>query len=167
MEFGRTAARDMPQVGRRWGKRCYRGGLQKYLDGYEIPPHPDVRQKILTLLIPLHPSAFETTGSPIQVGTHLLKFRRQFEPVYDFWATHEDYDRCWCPWSWCETVDLHYQSNSLLAFQPSDKSLHGVKAQYDHLPWQRTHLYSNVWHKEKSCKRQPQHDEVLSYIVNQ
>jgi hypothetical protein len=24
-------------------------GLQKYLDGYEISPHPDIRQKALTL----------------------------------------------------------------------------------------------------------------------
>ena len=31
-------------------------GLQKYLDGYEISPHPDIRLKALTFMLNLNPS---------------------------------------------------------------------------------------------------------------
>src|SRR6185369_4536536 len=31
-------------------------GLQKYLDGYEISPHPDVRKKAMTYMININPA---------------------------------------------------------------------------------------------------------------
>ena len=167
LDSGQLQREICNKLGIDFGESFVDGGVQKYLNGYEIPPHPDVRQKLLTLLVPLHPSAYEPSGAHVSVGTHLLKFRPEFQSVSHFWATHDHHDRCWVPWSWCETVDVHYQSNSLLAFSPSNESLHGVKAQYDHLRWQRTHLYSNVWHPKRSCERQPQYEEILSYITNQ
>lgn len=165
MESGELQREVCIKLGVEMGNGLVDGGIQKYLDGYEIPPHPDVRQKLLTLLLPLHPSTFGMSVDQVSLGTQLLKFRQKYEVVSEFWEQHELFDRCWCPWSWCETVEVHHQANSLLAFSPSNKSLHGVKARYDHLSWQRTHLYSNVWHKESPCERQPQHDEILSLVA--
>ena len=32
------------------------GGIQKYLDGYEISPHPDIRSKAATFMININPN---------------------------------------------------------------------------------------------------------------
>ena len=38
------------------------------------------------------------------------------------------------------------QNNSIVIFMPSDRTLHAVKATYDHLLTQRTQIYGNLWY---------------------
>ena len=47
-------------------------GIQKYLDGYEISPHPDLRKKVLTFMININTSeqAFKES-----YHTHYLEFK--------------------------------------------------------------------------------------------
>ena len=50
-------------------------GIQKYLDGYEISPHPDLRSKALTYMININPSkdSEKTTHH-----THYMKFKNEY-----------------------------------------------------------------------------------------
>ena len=50
--FGRAIAQkfDIP-----FEKCIFDGGIQKYLDGYEISPHPDVRRKAMTFMVNINP----------------------------------------------------------------------------------------------------------------
>jgi hypothetical protein len=118
-------------------------GLQKYLDGYEIPPHPDVRRKALTYMVNINP---HPTSENEEHHTHYLTFRPRYKYVEEFWRGHPDYDRCWVPWDWCESVYQQRKNNSIVVFSPSDSTLHAVKANYDHLKHQRTQLYGNLWY---------------------
>lgn len=119
-------------------------GLQKYLDGYEISPHPDVRRKALTFMVNINPS-HESQFS--QHHTQLLKFRPEYQYVQEYWRGRPAEERCWVPWDWCEAEKTHSQNNSLIAFMPSDETMHSVKAAYDHLGYQRTQLYGNFWYE--------------------
>ena len=42
---------------------------------------------------------------------------------------------------------------SIVLFSPSNDTLHGVKADYNHLYTQRTQLYGNLWYKESSVDK--------------
>jgi hypothetical protein len=117
-------------------------GIQKYLDGYEISPHPDTRRKALTWMTNINPAP---NSEALDIHTHYMTFRPEFSYVRDFWASHDEIDRAWVPWSWCETMKRQPQNNSLVMFSPSNDTLHAVKAAYDHLPTQRTQLYGNLW----------------------
>ena len=119
-------------------------GIQKYLDGYEISPHPDTRGKALTFMtnINSHDDSCE-----LEHHTKYLKFKPEREYIKTFWSGNKHVDRHWVPWDWCECVSTQTSNNSLVIFSPTDDTLHAIKASYDHLKGQRTQLYGNLWYK--------------------
>ncbi len=134
-------------------------GIQKYLDGYEISPHPDTRRKALTWMTNINPGA---NAEALDIHTHYMVFRPDFAYVKDVWAERSRVDRAWVPWSWCETVKRQPQNNSIVLFAPSNDTLHAVKATYDHLPTQRTQLYGNLWFSGKMDLEKPEWRDLLA-----
>lgn len=124
----------------------YDMGIQKYLDGYEISPHPDIRRKALTFMVNINPGAESESR---EHHTHYLELTAPRRYVQAFWDGNPDIDRCWVPWDWCETKKVQRRNNSIVIFSPGNRTLHGVKARYDHLPAQRTQLYGNLWYPEQ------------------
>lgn len=122
----------------------YDFGIQKYLNGYEISPHPDVRAKALTYMVNVNTSP-EMTNE--QIHTHYLSFKKEWKHVETYWENNSDVDRCWVPWEWCETRKLQTANNSIVIFQPTSATMHAVKASYSHLDHQRTQLYGNLWYR--------------------
>lgn len=114
---------------------------QKNLSKYEISPHPDTRRKALTYLININKDS-SVDNEPVH--THLLEFKPEYEYVKEEWATKTQYDRCWVPWKWCNTVKTINKNNSIVLFAPSNDTLHAVKLDYDHTQYQRTQLYGNL-----------------------
>jgi len=125
------------------------GGIQKYLDGYEISPHPDLRRKAVTYMVNINP---KKESESMNHHTHYLKFKSQYRYVQAFWEENELIDRCWVPWNWCETKFIQSRNNSIVLFQPTNDTLHAVKASYNHLNTQRTQLYGNLWFKENNVE---------------
>lgn len=117
-------------------------GLQKYLSGYEISPHPDMRKKAATFMVNINPHESSTTATH---HTHYLRFKAEKAYVQEYWRGNPSVERCWVPWDWCETVKQQSANNSFVAFAPSDDTMHAVKASYNHLKYQRTQLYGNLW----------------------
>jgi len=120
-------------------------GLQKYLDGYEISPHPDIRLKALTFMVNINPAE---KSESIDYHTKYMTFRPEREYVRTFWSREKTVDRCWVPWDWCETKKTQVANNSMVMFSPADDTLHAVKVRYDHLVTQRTQFYGNLWYNE-------------------
>ena len=56
----------------------YDGGIQKYLDGYEISPHPDIRKKALTWMININPFG---NSEELDMHTHYLSFKKKRESM--------------------------------------------------------------------------------------
>lgn len=125
------------------------GGIQKYLDGYEISPHPDIRKKAATFMVNINPSP---RSQGMDHHTHYLKLKPERQYVQSFWEGNETVDRCWVPWAWADTVKQQCANNSIVLFSPANDTLHGVKANYDHLVTQRTQLYGNLWYKQTPAK---------------
>lgn len=121
------------------------GGIQKYLDGYEISPHPDIRRKAATFMVNINP---HSNSEALEHHTHYLRMTPDFEYVRQFWENEEECERAWVPWDWCQTVKTQPRNNSIVLFSPSADTVHGVKAAYDHLAGQRTQLYGNIWYKK-------------------
>jgi len=134
-------------------------GLQKYLHGYEISPHPDVRLKALTFMININPAGESDT---INYHTKYLTFKPERSYIRDIWSRDATADRCWVPWDWCETKKTQPTNNSMVMFSPSNDTLHAIKASYDHLVTQRTQFYGNLWYKSSSVKRMPQYLELAN-----
>lgn len=124
-------------------------GIQKYLDGYEISPHPDLRNKALTFMVNINPS---NDSEMKNHHTHYMKFKDKYQYVQNFWENNKDKDRCWVPWEWCTTVKAQTKNNSIVIFAPDNNTIHAVRAKYNHLIYQRTQLYGNLWFK-KSLKK--------------
>ena len=122
----------------------YDFGIQKYLNGYEISPHPDVRAKALTYMVNVNTSTEMTNEN---IHTHYLSFKKEWKHVETYWKNNSDVDRCWVPWEWCETRKLQTVNNSIVIFHPTSSTMHAVKASYCHLDHQRTQLYGNLWYK--------------------
>lgn len=120
----------------------YDAGIQKYLDGYEISPHPDIRRKALTYMVNINP-AEDSESQDYHTSYLTLKEPRKY--VAEYWRTNTDCDRDWVPWDWCEVNKQQRKNNSLVIFQPSHDMLHAVKAAYDHFGGQRTQMYGNLW----------------------
>lgn len=120
-------------------------GIQKYLDGYEISPHPDNRKKALTFMVNINP---DPGSERHEHHTHYLTLKPEYQYVSSFWRDNSDCETCWIPWDWCETASLQSKNNSMVIFSPSFDTLHGVRARYDHLVGQRTQLYGNLWFSE-------------------
>ena len=126
-------------------------GIQKYLDGYEISPHPDIRKKAATFMVNIN------SGNNTEARnhhTHYMRFKNEYRYLQDFWAGNHDIDRCWVPWDWCETVKQQTANNSIVIFSPSHDTIHAVKADYNHLPGQRTQLYGNLWYNDRTDLKQ-------------
>jgi hypothetical protein len=119
-------------------------GIQKYLDGYEISPHPDTRSKAATFMVNINPSS---RSESLNYHTQYLKLKNSRRYVQAFGEGNESVDRAWVPWDWAETVKRQTsnvkrqnKNNSIVLFSPSNDTLHAVKASYDHLQTQRTRL---------------------------
>lgn len=126
--------------------QCKRdSGIQKYLDGYEISPHPDVYRKALTFMVNINP---HEDSEQANHHTHYLTFKPEYQYVPVFWQNNPRFERCWVPWDWCHSVKQQRANNSLVIFAPAAETMHGVKADYNHLTAQRTQLYGNLWYKE-------------------
>ena len=70
------------------------------------------------------------------------------------------------PWDWCEVQKTQTENNSIVIFSPSNDTLHAVKADYNHLTYQRTQLYGNLWYSRVACDSTPPW-EALAYPVLQ
>jgi hypothetical protein len=123
------------------------GGIQKYLDGYEISPHPDIRKKAATFMVNINPSS---ESENMNHHTQYLKFKESYTYVKEFWAGNKHIDRAWVPWSWTKSEKQQTKNNSIVLFSPDNDTIHGVKSDYNHLLTQRTQLYGNLWHKTNS-----------------
>ncbi len=115
--------------------------IQKNLTKYEITPHPDTKRKALTYLLNINK---DDSVEKYDVHTHLLKFKPEYEYVKKEWENHIDYDRCWVPWSWCDTVKTINKNNSIVLFSPANDTLHAIKLDYEHTKFQRTQIYGNL-----------------------
>jgi hypothetical protein len=134
-------------------------GLQKYLHGYEISPHPDIRRKALTWMLNINPGQ---DSEAAVIHTHYLRLKDSWSFVSEFWKGNGDLDRDWLPWDWCETVKQQTDNNSIIIFSPSNDTLHAVKADYDHLKFQRTQMYGNLWYEENKIPKVPYTDFDIS-----
>lgn len=126
-------------------------GIQKYLDGYEISPHPDIRRKALTFMININPNHYDQ-----DYNTHYLEFKDEFKYVQNYWENNINSERCWVPWDWCITNKIQNINNSIVIFSPSNDTIHAVKADYNHLISQRTQLYGNLWYEKSLISNRPQ-----------
>lgn len=126
-------------------------GLQKYLHGYEISPHPDIRKKALTWMLNVNPGTDQQ-----DFHTHYMRFRPEWQFVQDFWRDNPDVETCWVPWDWCDTVKRQTANNSIVIFAPRYDTLHAVRAHYGHLAAQRTQFYGNLWHLNSSTSHRPE-----------
>jgi hypothetical protein len=121
------------------------GGIQKYLDGYEISPHPDIRKKSLTWMINVNPMM---NAEHLSINTQYMRFKKEFEYIIPYWKYNSNVERCWVPWEWTEIVTTQSKNNSMVIFAPDCDTLHAVKLDYNHLNGQRTQIYGNLWAKE-------------------
>ena len=133
-------------------------GIQKYLDGYEISPHPDIRKKAATYMVNINPS---NESESFNHHTHYLKLKPKYNYVKEFWKGNKDAERLWVPWDWCTTEFLQSKNNSIVIFSPSDETMHGVKADYEHLSTQRTQLYGNLWYLNKETVYAPKWEQFV------
>jgi hypothetical protein len=117
-------------------------GLQKYLDGYEISPHPDVTRKALTYMVNINNGQHSESRT---IHTHFLKMKPEWAYITEYWKGNPRSNRCWVPWDWCETIKRQTDNNSIVIFAPGPSTMHAVHADYDHLEIQRTQLYGNLW----------------------
>ena len=122
-----------------------RADIRKYLTGYEISPHPDMREKAMTLLLNINAPEAEAAD----VHTHVLVFKKEYEYMYEQWEKRTDVQRKWVPWEWCETKKTVSENNTILIFPPGNRSLHAVKLDHNHLEFQRTQLYGNLWFRKR------------------
>ena len=133
-------------------------GLQKYLKGYEISPHPDIRKKALTYMLNVNPA---DNSEELDIHTHYLVFKPEKRFIGEFWRYNKGFDRCWVPWEWCETFKQQPQNNSIVIFAPSWDTLHAIKLNYDHLKTQRTQFYGNLWYQDTTNLPKPQYHEFI------
>lgn len=137
------------------------GGIQKYLDGYEISPHPDIRRKALTFMVNINP---HKNSEELDHHTRYCKLTPSRKYVKSLWKGNSNIERCWVPWDWCDVVKQQYSNNSIVIFSPNDETMHAVKASYDHLNGQRTQLYGNLWYKDydKKIKREWEDLDIIT-----
>tara|TARA_R100000388_G_C7211960_1_gene144137 strand:+ start:105 stop:968 length:864 start_codon:yes stop_codon:yes gene_type:complete len=120
--------------------------IQKNLSHYEISPHPDIREKVLTYLLNINKN---NSVDEFPIHTHLLKFKPEWEFIKKHWSTDFSSNTTWVPWDWCESVVTTNKNNSIVIFEPSVDTLHAIKMKYDHTKFQRTQLYGNLMSHER------------------
>lgn len=121
-------------------------GIQKYLHKYEITPHPDSREKALTFMLNINPSELSEKEN---IHTHLCKLKKEYEYIVEVWENNLEINRCWVPWEYCTTEFMTTKNNSIVIFSPNNTTFHGVKLDYDHLRYQRTQIYGNLWYQNQ------------------
>lgn len=136
--------------------------VQKYVSGYEISPHPDIRRKCLTYMVNINPSE---QSEDLNFHTHYMTFKDQYNKIYDYWKTESKVDRCWVPWDWANTEKRQTKNNSIVIFAPDNNTLHAVKADYNHLETQRTQFYGNLWYLNARKMPKSNHQD-LTKILN-
>jgi hypothetical protein len=136
----------------------YDGGIQKYLDGYEISPHPDIRSKALTYMVNVNPGPQSERRDH---HTHYLRFRDEYKYLETYWDGHPNEERCWVPWNWCKTEKEQRDNNTMVIFSPANSTLHAVRARYNHLAHQRTQMYGNLWYKDVKLDNIPRWEDYV------
>ena len=126
--------------------------IQKYLTGYEISPHPDIRKKCLTYMLNINP---DEKAHEYGLSTHFMKFKPEWKHIQKLWEENLTVERFWVPWDWCETVFEQKANNSITIFAPYDASMHAVKLDYDMLKTQRTQVYGNLWYEKSNTSQKP------------
>lgn len=126
--------------------------IQKYLTGYEISPHPDIRKKCLTYMVNINPNS---DMDNMNIHTHFMTFKDEKKYIPKYWDDNPLIDRCWVPWDWCDTQFMHTKNNSITMFAPENRSMHAVKLDYDHCNNQRTQIYGNLWYLKSNTTKQP------------
>ena len=132
--------------------------VQKNLSKYEISPHPDVRKKCMTYLLNINK---DDTVENYDVHTHLLKFKKEYEYIYDIWENETNRDRSWVPWDWCETVKTIKTNNTIVVFPPTHKTLHAVKLDYPHNDFQRTQIYGNLMYTSRPKLKKENYRDLI------
>ena len=140
------------------GRVTYDAGIQKYLDGYEISPHPDIRSKALTYMVNVNPGPQSEQRNH---HTHYMRFRDQYKYLETYWDGHPSEERCWVPWNWCDTEKIQRENNSMVIFSPANSTLHAVRAHYDHLSYQRTQMYGNLWYRDVKLENVPRWEDYV------
>jgi hypothetical protein len=69
-------------------------GTQKYLTGYEIGPHPDIKRNKIAYMLNINSCPFLETQS---YHTHNQSFKNNHKQIYYLWLS-ESTDTCWVPW---------------------------------------------------------------------
>lgn len=124
--------------------------IQKYVSGYEISPHPDIRRKCATYMININT---DDEAEHLGLHTHFMKFKDDKKWIAEQWKNKIDTDTCWVPWDWATTDYEHSKNNSITMFAPDYNTLHAVKLDYDHTKLQRTQVYGNLWYKNDSIPK--------------
>ena len=138
----------------------FNGGIQKYLHGYEISPHPDIRHKAMTWMLNINPG--DSTEEQ-DFHTHYMELKDRWRFISEFWRHNPEWERDWLPWDWCEPVKQQCRNNSIVFFTPSDDSMHAIKANYDHLRTQRTQVYGNLWYERTALPKMEFHHFDLAH----
>ena len=125
-------------------------GIQKYLSNYAIAPHPDVRSKAATWMLNINTHESAETAA---IHTNLCSFKDEYKYIHSFWNKNLNFDRAWVPWNWCNTDFTSTKNNSIILFSPNDYSLHSIKLNYNHFPFQRTQFYGNLWYTNDKYKK--------------
>jgi len=133
--------------------------IQKNLTKYEISPHPDIRNKAMTFLININHNQSHSIASK-NFNTQIMKFKENKKYIYNFWENNQEIDRGWVPWSWCKTEKVCKHNNSIIMFAPSNDTLHSVRLNYDHLPFQRTQIYGNLMFVDRKSYKIISHKDL-------
>ena len=134
--------------------------IQKNLTGYEISPHPDIRQKCLTYLLNINNNK---EIENLDCNTHLLEFKDKYKYIQKYWEKNKGVNRCWVPWEWCNTIKKMSENNSMLIFKPDSNppTLHAIRLKYNHLKYQRTQIYGNLMYKDPPCPKPSNYKDFL------
>ena len=137
-------------------------GIQKYLHGYEISPHPDIRKKALTWMLNVNP---DPDSEALDIHTHYLRLKPEWSYITEIWRNNPRVETCWLPWDWCTTERRQVENNSMVILSPRWDTLHAIRARYDHLSTQRTQCYGNLWYRDEDSQTDlsPTHED-LSFV---
>ncbi len=131
------------------------GRLTKQLSGYQISPHPDVKETLVSILININK---DDSINKYDVHTKLHILKDEFKYIYDYWNNHPEINRNWLPWEYTTPVFNNNKNNTLIAWSPNSHTLHSIKCFYNHLKFQRTVIYSDIINKNVNCYLPPTED---------
>ena len=95
-------------------------GIQKFLDGYEISPHPDIRSKAITFMFNINPC----NSSEDNDHQHFYWSSRKHKYIEELWSETSKIERSWVP-NWCKVTKQLNDNNSIIIFAPNNNTLHG------------------------------------------